>query len=92
MKAYRFKNGFSDIPCQVQIRVCADGSLEGNYQHATCQPWDTSYEDFLNGYMHSQEPSPQRLIKMLETEYTPDPEYGNSLDPITIEAMKAVLN
>lgn len=28
VKAYRFKNGFSDIPCQVQLRLCVDGELE----------------------------------------------------------------
>lgn len=75
MKAYRFRNGFSDIPCQVQIRLCADGELEGTYQYASCQPWDTSYEDFLNGYMNAEQPSPQRLLKMLEQDFTPDPEY-----------------
>jgi hypothetical protein len=52
VKAYRFKNGFTDIPCKVQLRLCVNGELEGNYNEATCQPWETSYEDFLNGYMN----------------------------------------
>lgn len=91
VKAYRFKNGFTDIPCQVQIRICADGDLEGSYQHASCKPWNTSYEDFKHGYLNGDEPSPQRLLKMLDTDYTPDPEYWNTLDPVTADQMATTL-
>lgn len=90
-KSYRFKNGFVDIPCQVQLRVCVDGELEGHYQYATCQPRETSYEDFLYGYMNSEEPSPQRLLKMLRTEIAPDPEYGNNLSPEIIDQLLNIL-
>lgn len=91
VKAYRFKNGFTDIPCQVQIRVCADGDLEGSYQHASCKPWNTSYEDFRHGYLNGEQPSPQKLLKMLDTDYTPDPEYWNTLDPVTADQMATTL-
>ena len=59
----------------MQIRICADGDLEGSYQYPSCKPWNTSYEDFKHGYLNGDEPSPQRLLKMLDTDYTPDPEY-----------------
>ncbi len=91
VKAYRFKNGFTDIPCKVQLRLCVDGELEGSYDEATCQPWETSYEDFLHGYMNSEEPSPQRLLKMLKTEFEPDPEYGNNLSPELIDQLLNIL-
>ena len=92
VKAYRFRNGFSDIPCQVQLRLCVDGELEWTYQNPTCQPWETSYEDFLDGYMNQDQPSPRRLLRMLQTEFIPQPEYGNTLtQPVALE-MKKVLN
>ncbi len=92
VKAYRFRNGFSDIPCQVQLRLCVDGELEWTYQNPSCQPWETSYEDFLDGYMNQDQPSPRRLLRMLQTEFIPEPEYGNTLtQPVALE-MKKVMN
>lgn len=91
VKAYRFKNGFTDIPCKVQLRLCVDGKLEGTYQEATCQPWETSYEDFLYGYMDWEEPSPQKLLKMLKTDLEPDPEYWNNLSPEIIDQLLNIL-
>ena len=45
----------------------------------------------MHGYLNGDEPSPQRLLKMLDTEYTPDPEYGNTLDPVTADQMAITL-
>lgn len=90
-KAYRFQNGFTDIPCRVQLRLCVDGELEWTYEYPTCQPWETSYEDFLNGYMNGDEPSPQRLIKMLSSDFTPEPEMWNNLAPEIIDKMLRIL-
>ena len=92
VKAYRFQNGFVDIPCQVQIRTCVDWKLEGQYQYSSCQAWDTSYEDFINWYMDSEQPSPQRLLKMLQTDFQPSPEYGNNLSSEIIDKMLKILN
>lgn len=91
VKAYRFQNGFTDIPCKVQLRLCVDGELEGAYYYPSCQPWETSYEDFLNGYMDWEEPSPQRLLKMLKTDFNPDPEYWNNLSPQIIDKVLKIL-
>ena len=92
VKAYRFQNGFTDIPCQVQLRACVDGKLEWQYQYSSCQSWDTSYEDFLYWYMDSEQPSPQRLLKMLQTDFQPKPEYGNNLSSEIIDKMLRILN
>ena len=91
VKAYRFQNGFTDVPCKVQLRLCVNGKLEGTYQYPSCQPWETSYEDFLNGYMDWEEPSPQRLLKMLKTDFNPDPEYWNNLSPEIIDKVLKIL-
>lgn len=91
VKAYRHQNGFTDIPCKVQLRLCVDGELEGTYYHPTCTPWNTAYEDFLNGYMDGEQPSPQRLLKMLEAPLVPDPEYGNNLNNVLIDQILKLL-
>ena len=91
VKAYRFQNGFYDIPCQVQLRLCVDGDLEWLYEYPSCQPWETSYEDFLYGYMNNEQPSPQRLLKMLRTDFQPRPEYGNNLSSELIDQMLKIL-
>lgn len=70
VKAYRFKNGFTDIPCQAQIRVCVEGNLEGFYEQPTCKPWETSFEDFREGYLDGEEPSVQRLFQLLEKDFS----------------------
>lgn len=90
-KAYRFQNGFTDIPCKVQLRLCVNGKLEGNYYYPNCHPWSTSYEDFLEGYMNGEQPSPQRLLRMLNTEIKPSPEYWNNLEPEIIDRLLKLL-
>lgn len=92
IKAYRFRNGFTDIPCQVQLRLCVEGELEGTHQYPSCKPWETSYEDFRHGYLNGDEPSPQRLMKMLEREYQHYGEYGTTLDPQTAQEMADYLD
>lgn len=74
VKAYRFRNGFSDIPCQVQLRLCVEGNLEGTYQMPSCKPRMTSWEDFRDGYLDGEEPSIPRLMKMLEKEFVDNAE------------------
>ena len=91
VKAYRFQNGFTDIPCQVQLRTCVDWKLEWMYKFSSCQAWDTSYEDFIYGYMDNEQPSPQRLLKMLQTDFQPKAEYGNNLSSELIDKMIDIL-
>lgn len=86
VKAYRFQNGFIDIPCQVQIRLCVDGQLEWTHQYASCRPRETSFEDFRHGYLDDQQPSPQRLLKFLEYDFWGS-NGGTQLDQETAEAM-----
>ena len=46
----------------------------------------------MPGYMNQDQPSPRRLLRMLQTEFIPEPEYGNTLtQPVALE-MKKVLN
>ncbi|MDR2540221.1 MAG: hypothetical protein LBD11_00100 [Candidatus Peribacteria bacterium] len=49
VKAYKHKNGFTDAPCEVQLRTCTVGTLEGTYQQLYCRSWETSYIDRLEG-------------------------------------------
>jgi len=49
VKAYKHKNGFNDAPCEVQLRTCVIGKLEGTFTQLSCRNWDTSYIDRLDG-------------------------------------------
>jgi hypothetical protein len=42
--------------------------------------------------MDSEQPSPQRLLKMLQTDFQPSPEYGNNLSSEIIDKMLKILN
>jgi hypothetical protein len=45
----------------------------------------------LYGYMDNEQPSPQRLLKMLQTDLQPDPEYWNNLSSELIDKMLRIL-
>jgi hypothetical protein len=41
--------------------------------------------------MNNEQPSPQRLLKMLRTDFQPRPEYGNNLSSELIDQMLKIL-
>ncbi|MDR0369132.1 MAG: hypothetical protein LBH96_00930 [Candidatus Peribacteria bacterium] len=92
IKAYKHKNGFNDAPCQVQLRTCVVGKLEGSYQQLSCTHWDTSYIDWLN---HSptwdtySQAKLQWIKNIREQEENYVIEYGNNLKS---EALDQILN
>jgi hypothetical protein len=96
VKAYKHKNGFNDAPCEVQLRTCVVGTLEGNYEQLSCRHWDTSYIDRLNNYPsfdagYSEEKMEWiRAIRQSETQYPP--EYGNTLDSATLDKILRILD
>ncbi|MFZ2151246.1 MAG: hypothetical protein WAZ12_02675 [Candidatus Absconditicoccaceae bacterium] len=65
IKAYRYKNGFSNHPCEVQIRPCMQGNLEGIYKNSSCKHRDIAFEDFMAGYFNNEQPSMQRIVETL---------------------------
>lgn len=92
IKAYKHKNGFNDAPCQVQLRTCVVGQLEGSYQQLSCTHWDTSYIDWLNNSPTWETYSQAKLewIKEIrENEENYKLEYGNNLKS---EALDKILN
>lgn len=46
-KAYKVPRGFIDLPCEVQIRPCIDGSLKWTYTYTTCTAYNTTYDDYI---------------------------------------------
>jgi hypothetical protein len=96
VKAYKHKNGFNDAPCEVQLRTCVVGTLEGTYEQLSCRHWDTSYIDWLNHYPsfdagYSDEKMEWiRQLRQNEEHYKA--EYGNTLDSLTLEKILRILD
>jgi hypothetical protein len=96
VKAYHHKNGFNDAPCEVQLRTCIVGTLEGTYEQLSCRHWDTSYIDWLNNYPtwdsgYSQEKMRWiQQIRASETHY--EKEYGNTLSSAALEKILNMLD
>jgi hypothetical protein len=65
VRAYRYKNGFINHPCEVELRPCMQGNLEWTYNNSSCKHWDISFEDFMDWYFDKEEPSMLRIIETL---------------------------
>jgi len=95
VKAYRNKNGFSDAPCQVQLRTCVVGILEGRYAYPSCRHWDTSYIDRLDGSPTRDTYSEAKMqwireIRANENNY--QLEYGNTLKSSALDKILDILD
>ena len=67
VKAYKHKNGFSDLPCEVQIRMCLNGELEGDFEYDSCTPWNISYMERMDGKVNFDvRPISQKKIDYLK--------------------------
>ena len=49
VQAFKHKNWFSDIPCEMQIRICTVWELRWTYTESSCKTWDTSFIDWVYG-------------------------------------------
>lgn len=49
-KAYKSSRGFINLPCEVELRVCVDGNLKGNFTYTNCTFNNTTYEDYLTAW------------------------------------------
>ena len=47
IKAYKAPRGFIDLPCDVQIRACVNGTLKGSFTYSKCTFNNTTYADYL---------------------------------------------
>jgi hypothetical protein len=96
VKAYKHKNGFNDAPCEVQLRTCVVGTLEGTYEQLSCRHRDTSYIDRLNNYPtresgYSQEKM-RRIKQIRESETNYQKEYGNTLISETLDKILRIID
>ena len=65
VKAYRFDKGFSNLPCEVELRYCVQTNLEWSFAYASCQPYDIAVEDYMIGHNDPNEPSITQLMEIL---------------------------
>ena len=47
IKAYKAPRGFIDLPCDVQIRACVNGTMKGSFTYSKCTFNNTTYADYL---------------------------------------------
>lgn len=50
VKAYKFRYGFTNKSCEIQIRLCVDWELKGSYKYDDCEPLTMSYENYQDWY------------------------------------------
>ena len=96
VKAYKHRNGFNDAPCEVQLRTCVVGILEGNFEQLTCKHRETSYIDRLNNYPtresgYSQEKM-RRILEIRNSEVNYQKELGNTLRSETLDKILRILD
>ncbi len=48
IKAYKRAKGFNNLKCEVELRICLDGQLKGNFEHESCEYIDDSYETYYS--------------------------------------------
>ncbi len=65
VKSYKSDKGFSNMPCEVELRYCVQTVLDGSFQHPSCQHYDIAVEDYLQGYFDPNQPSAVQLVEIL---------------------------
>ena len=65
VKAYRSDKGFSNMPCEVELRYCVQTRLDWAFQYPSCQHYDIAVEDYLQGHFDPDEPSMMQLVEIL---------------------------
>lgn len=66
IKAYKTRDGFENSFCEVELRLCVDGNLEGTFQFPYCEHHEMAIEDFLIGKKESDKrPTALQFIENL---------------------------
>ncbi|MCK9467112.1 MAG: hypothetical protein M0P94_02180 [Candidatus Absconditabacterales bacterium] len=67
VKAYKTPIGFTDDLCQVELRLCLDGNLNGAFVNKSCEYMGVSSQDYREGNVDVTKPS-QELIEEISKE------------------------
>lgn len=65
VKAYKVNNGFTNLPCEVELRYCVQQQLQGTFPFQSCTHNDIAVEDFLDNYFDPDRPSLMQLVETL---------------------------
>lgn len=68
IKAYKSSIGLIDMPCEVELRLCVDGTLKGHYTNRTCLVKNMTYRDYLVGNSDLNTPTASDLFNAVDTE------------------------
>jgi len=65
VKAYKQNKGFSNKLCEVELRLCVDGDLQGTYQYFQCKHYDMPYQDYDRKEEDDERPTVWHLLETL---------------------------
>jgi len=68
VKAYKSSAGFSDLPCDVQLRLCVNGDLRWTYVNQSCKVKNMTSNDYLAGNRDNNKPTPQDITDSIQSD------------------------
>lgn len=68
VKAYKTSVGLIDLPCDVELRMCANWNLKGSYTHRTCTFKKMTYRDYISDNYNLDNPTIWDLINTIDTD------------------------
>lgn len=94
VQAFKHANGFSDAPCEAQLRLCTMWDLWGTFTESSCKTRDTSFIDWINGSptrkTYSQEKL-ERVKKRIKAEQVYDVDYGRLTNSEALDQILAIM-
>ncbi len=78
------------MACEVELRYCVNGTLEGNFAFEECIPNDIAVEDFLNNYRDPEVPSLMQLVETLFANIN-NPQFAQDYPDVEFEVLFQIL-
>ncbi len=78
------------MSCEVELRYCVNGTLEGNFAFEECIPNDIAVEDFLNNYWDPEVPSLMQLVETLFATIN-NPQFEQDYPDVQFEVLFQIL-
>lgn len=68
VKAYKSAFGFTNALCEVELRFCKDGQLQGSFDYQYCEPTNMARQDFILQIQDGESPyGDVNVLQLLES-------------------------